>query len=126
MTAMTKIAIGYGIALILLGLVGYFATGRQSPTALIPAAFGLVALVLGLLARKESLRKHVMHGAALLGLLGAAGGARGLPGFFRWLSGGEVERPAAVISQTVMVVLSLVFVALCVKSFIDVRRSRVA
>ena len=126
MTAMTKIAIGYGISLILLGLVGYFATGGESPTALIPAAFGAIALVLGLLARKESLRKHVMHAAALLGLVGAAGAARGLPGFFRWISCGEVERPPAVISQTVMVVLSLVFVALCVKSFIDVRRSRVA
>lgn len=126
MTAMTKIAIGYGIALILLGLVSYFATGRESPTALIPAAFGAVALVLGLLARKEHLRKHVMHAAALLGLLGVFGAARGLPGFFRWLSGGQVEHPAAVIAQTIMVVLSLVFVALCVKSFIDVRRSRVA
>lgn len=126
MTAMSKIAIGYGIALILLGLVGYFVPETKSPTALIPAAFGIVALLLGLLARKESLRKHVMHGAALLGLLAAVGGGmRGIPGLLRLLGGEEVNR-VAVTSQIIMVVLSLVFVALCVKSFIDVRRSRVA
>lgn len=126
MTTMTKIALSYGIALIALGLWGYFGTGTQSPTALIPAAFGIVAVILGLLAAKPALHKHAMHGAALLGLLGVIGGAPGIPGFFRLLSGGEVARPPAVISKTVLAVLSLVFVALCVKSFVDVRRSRAA
>jgi hypothetical protein len=120
MTTMTKIALGYGIALIALGLWGYFGTGTQSPTALIPAAFGIVAVILGLLAAKPGLTKHAMHGAAVLGLLGVI-----LP-VGRLLSKGKVTWSPAVISQTILAVLSLVFVALCVKSFVDVRRSRAA
>jgi hypothetical protein len=40
------------------------------------------------------------------------------------LAGQEVARPAAVISQSIMGALTAVFVALCVKSFIDARKAR--
>lgn len=36
------VQIGFGAALIGLGTVGYFATGRSSVTALIPAFFGVI------------------------------------------------------------------------------------
>ena len=42
------------------------------------------------------------------------------------LGGQEVARPAAVISQSIMGALTAVFVALCVKSFIDARKARQA
>ena len=45
---MARAALIFGILLILLGLVGYTTTGRTSPTALIPAGFGLLILVCGL------------------------------------------------------------------------------
>ena len=108
-----------------LGVSGWLLTGRESPTALIPAAFGLLLLALGSLARQERLRKHAMHGAAAVGLLGFLGSARGLlqvPA----LVAGTAERPVAVISQTVMAVLCAVFVWLCVRSFIAVRKAREA
>jgi len=63
-------SIGFGTALmILLGAGGFFATGAEHPTALMPAAAGILLIVLGLLARNPKLRMHAMHGAALIGLL---------------------------------------------------------
>lgn len=63
-------SIGFGTALmILLGAGGFFATGAEHPTALMPAAAGILLIVLGLLVRNPKLRMHAMHGAALIGLL---------------------------------------------------------
>jgi hypothetical protein len=113
------ITVGVGVLLILLGAGGYAAT--QAGTALIPAGFGLALLLLGLLARQEKLRKHAMHTAVLVGLVGFGGAA-----FMavKALASGEVERPVAVAAQGVMAVICGVFVGLCVKSFIDARRRR--
>src|SRR5688572_27004267 len=43
-----------GSLLILLGVVGYYASNMVSPTALIPAAFGVVILMLGAYGREPS------------------------------------------------------------------------
>ena len=48
---MTRLTIGFGLALVALGIAGYFGTGAVHPTALIPAAVGLVLVVFGILAR---------------------------------------------------------------------------
>lgn len=94
-------------------------------TALIPLAFGTPILVCGALAlAKPGLRKHVMHVAAMFGLLGTLGGlGMGLPKLGAVLAG-TAPRPVATALQIVMGVLSLIFLALCVKSFIDARRAR--
>ena len=42
----------------------YLATETTSKTPLIPAGFGIVFLLLGLLAFNDKLRKHVMHAAS--------------------------------------------------------------
>jgi hypothetical protein len=123
---MANTTIGIAVALILLGLAGYFGTGAASPTALIPALFGLILLALGALARNPSRRKLAMHVAVVVGLLGLAGSLRGLLKLPALLSGDPLERPAAVIAQSIMAVLMGIFVALCIKSFIDARRNRSA
>lgn len=115
--------IGIGVALILLGLIGYFATGAVSVTALIPAFFGIVLALLGWLARDDKRRKLVMHIAVVVGLLGFAGSVSGIPKLIRMLGGAEIARPAAAVSQSVMAALTGVFIVLCVKSFIDARRN---
>jgi hypothetical protein len=118
------VSIAFGVVLILLGAGYYYGTGLAHPTALIPAGFGAVLLLLGLLALKDSLRKHAMHLAAMVGLLGFLGGAgMGLPKLPALLSG-TAERPPAVIEQLIMGAVCLVFVALCVRSFIVARRNR--
>lgn len=119
---MANLTIALAVALILLGVGGYMGSGGASLTALIPAAFGVVLLILGVVARDPGKRKHAMHGAAMVGLLGAAGTVSGLVKFLRMATGESVARPQAVMAQAVMCVMCLVFVALCVKSFIDARR----
>ena len=122
---MANTTIAFGVAFIILGLAGYFGTDRVSATALIPAAFGIAFCILGALARDPGKRRHSMHAAALLGLLAVLGAGRGLIKILPLLSGEPVERPNAVIAQALMAVLGLIFVALCIKSFIDARRQRV-
>ena len=120
---MAKITIGLGLVLIALGVGSYLGTGRASVTALIPAFVGLPLALLGAAALNDRLRKHAMHVAVVVGLLGFAGAARGFAKLPSILTGGEVERPVAVYVQIAMSLLCLVFVVLCVGSFIKTRRS---
>ncbi len=120
---MARLTIVYGLLLIVLGIGSYFGTGQESKTALIPALFGVPILLSGVVALRDHLRKHAMHAAAALALLGFIGSAPGLVKVFALLGGGEVARPNAVIAQAVMALLSLVFLVLCVRSFINARRS---
>lgn len=116
---MASTTIVFGLLLTLLGFSGYFLTGTSSFTALIPAAFGLLLMALGFLARNEASRKHAMHAAAAVALVGFFGALMPL---LRTPAG---VRPAlAVYSQLAMVVLTGLFVVLCVKSFVDARRRR--
>lgn len=112
----------YGAALIVIGIVGYFMSGMVSVTALIPAFLGTLIIVSGALAQKESRRKHFMHVAVVLGLVGFIGTLDGLPVLIAMIGGEEVIRPAAVIAKSITSLLSLIFVILCVKSFVDARR----
>jgi hypothetical protein len=114
----------FGILFLVLGIAGYLLSGAESVTALIPAFLGAVFLLAGWLAQREHLRKHVMHVAVALGLLAFLGTVRALPKVFAMLGGETVDRPAAVVSQALMAVLSLAYVALGVKSFIDARKAR--
>tara|TARA_R110000868_G_scaffold410693_6_gene699885 strand:- start:7105 stop:7479 length:375 start_codon:yes stop_codon:yes gene_type:complete len=114
---MQKLTLSLGILLSILGLASYFGTGQESITALIPTFFGVVFIVLSLLARKESLRKHMMHGAAGLALLGALGSARGIPGFITIIGGETVERPLAIYAQVAMFLMCIVFIFKAIQSF---------
>ncbi|AUX47478.1 hypothetical protein SOCE26_089990 [Sorangium cellulosum] len=123
MSNMSNLTLGYGALLVALGVGGFVATGATHKTALIPAGFGAVAIGLGLLAKQERYHMHAMHAAALLGVLGFAGSVPGLLKLPTLLSGGDLERPAAVIAQSLMGALSAGYVALCVRSFIAARRA---
>ena len=116
----------YGALLIVLGVTGYFMSGMVSVTALIPAFLGIIILVSGVLAQKESRRKLFMHIALVFGLLGFLGTASALPSLFTMLGGEEVTRPGAVIGKSVTAILSLIFLIIGVKSFIDARRKPAA
>jgi fluoride ion exporter CrcB/FEX len=115
-----------GVLLILIGIIGYVfgsADGHASPTALIPAAFGLLLVIFGALAKsKENLRKHLMHAAVLIGFLGFLATASSILKIPSLLAG-TAERPAAVAAQFAMALICFVFVILCVNSFIAARRN---
>jgi len=122
---MPTLAIVFGIILDALGFGAYVATGSHSPTALIPAFFGTIIFLCGLLSVFiPKIRMHLMHVAALVGLLGTLGGlGMGLPKLGSLIAG-TAERPLAAGMQIAMGVLCLDFLVLCVKSFIDARRAR--
>jgi len=122
---MAPITLLFALAYILLGLGGFILTGSTHKTALIPCAFGVLFVLFGLLAFKEKLRKHAMHAAVLVALLAFVGTAKALahlPDLFR----GTAEKPAAVITQAVNAFLSLGFILLAVRSFIQARRARLS
>ncbi len=107
-----------GILLILLGVISYFASGMVSVTALIPAFFGIVFVLLAWLAsRKPDWRKHVMHGSALLALIGIIGSIGGL---FELFGGGEPS--SAAIAKAIMALLLIIYLIMAIKSFIDARK----
>lgn len=122
---MASTTIAVGVVLIVLGLGSYFLTGGVSATALIPAAFGLVIAIAGLIARDERKRMHAMHGAVLVALIGFLGSVRGLMGIGGVIDG-TAARPAAVIAQSIMAVLLLIYLVTAIRSFIAARRSRTA
>jgi hypothetical protein len=117
MPSVTRLA---GFLLILLGIGGYLGTGRTSITAMIPAFFGAVFLILAMVARKPEARKHVMHAAVALALVGALAV---IPRIVSGVSAGQSTRPA-VLSEIAMAVILLLYVALGVRSFIEARRAR--
>ena len=108
---MVKCTVVFGGALIVVGLAGYFLTGRQSVTALIPAFIGLPILALGGAAMRTTQRTIPCLIAAILTLVGLGGCMPGLIKLTTLLTGGEVARPAAVYLQSLMAILSIVYLA---------------
>ena len=114
---MYKITILFGVLLIATGLGGYFGTGSEHLTALIPAGIGIVLLICGVLAANENRRMMAMHIAVLFGLLGAIGV---IPVLLK------DKTPEVLIPKLANLVFCLVFVGLCVRSFIAARKAREA
>lgn len=119
---MTTTAIICGVLLIIIGVAGYIngqATGHASITALIPAFFGAALAVLGGIGKtSESMRKHMMHVAVLIALIGFLLTAGRLV-----MKMSELTMTPAVLSQIAMALICLVFVVLSIKSFRDARRN---
>ena len=123
---MPRVAIVTGLLLEVVGFGAFFLSGMKSYTALIPAVVGAFILVMGLLSRGfPEQRKHFMHVAALMGLLGLLGSARGLGQIPALLSGAEGVRPVAVWGQVATALVCAIFLGFCIKSFIAARKSGV-
>jgi hypothetical protein len=123
---LAKITLVFALLLVALGLAGYLGTGSVHPTALIPAWFGLPLGICGFLAisPSEGRRKLFMHinvTIALLGFIGAT--AEAIRGYVHAQSSGVAPDQIALASKIAMSVLLLIYVILCVRSFIAARRS---
>lgn len=94
-------------------------------TWLIPTGFGVPLIVLGGLASANtSARKHYMHAAVSIGLIGGLIAlSRGVTSLISLASGKEVNALAAGMVWA-MTILCFAFVALCVRSFIEARKAR--
>ena len=115
-----------GIMLILLGIVYFFVTGSRYPTSLIPCGFGAVLLVCGLLAATEDAGRRMlwMHIAVTFGLLGFLVPAWRATRALTAVAPRTAAMQNAVTEQIIMAGISLVFVVLCVRSFVAARRGR--
>ncbi len=122
---MAPFAVVFGLLLVALGGWGYLGAEEEhrSVTALIPAFLGIALVGLGALAFRESLRKHAMHAAAALGLLGLLAASVRL---VMALSGGKSLEERGPQALAGMAVLCLLFVALCVRSFVKARLEQAA
>lgn len=121
---MPAFSIVFALILIALGLGGFVSTGSTHVTALIPAFFGAFFLILGIVGlRGGAVRKHSMHIAAVLSLVGVLGGlGRSLPKLGTVLAGQPVEPSATAIwLQFSFGLLCLLFLTTCIRSFIQAR-----
>lgn len=120
---MPTTSIAFGVLLILIGAIGYIyglMNDKASITALIPAFFGIVMAALGIAARaSEGLRKHLMHAAILIALLGFILTAGRLI-----MKLNELTTSAAMVSQAAMAIVCLAFVILSIRSFAAARQER--
>lgn len=121
---MPKLAVVIGALLVAVGLIGWWISGgpSSSPTALIPAAIGVVLVVAGLVARRGgAVHRHAMHAAAAVALVGALGSAYQLAA--RPTEGSE-DAGVAMVAGLLNLLLCLAFVLLAVRSFVAARRER--
>jgi hypothetical protein len=114
------------VLLVALGLAGYLGTGSLHPTALIPAWIGLALGIGGFLAispneRRRKLFMHINVTIALLGFIGSA--VEAIRGYEHATSLGLPPDQIALVSKVTLAGLLLIYVILCVRSFIAARRS---
>ena len=124
---MAKVTLIFAVLLIALGLGSYFGTGSLHPTALIPTWFGLALGLFGLLAMSPDAgrRKLYMHINVTIGLLGFLGaGFRAISSYGHARSLGVEPDKIALGAQLAMAGLLLIYVLMCVRSFIEARRAR--
>jgi hypothetical protein len=119
---MAKVTLVFAVLLVILGLVGFLGTGSEHFTALIPAWFGLALGLFGYQAMspKERRRKLFMHINVTIGLVGFLGT---LVELVRSMVSSKTVDATALLAKTAMAWLLLIYVMLCVRSFVVARRS---
>jgi len=124
---MAKITVLFGTLLILLGASAFVLTGHRFPTSLIPVFFGFLLIAFGRLAETPETRRRMlfMHIAVTVGLLGFLATAPALISVVQLFKGKLFPYPAAIEEKAAMSALMLIYVLLCVRSFITARRTRV-
>jgi uncharacterized membrane protein len=123
---MAKVTLVFAVLLVALGLAGYLGTGSLHPTALIPMWIGVALGVFGWLAisPNEGRRKLFMHINVTIALLGFIGGVvEAIRGYMHAKSAGLEPDQIALASKVTLAGLLFIYVILCVRSFIDARRS---
>lgn len=121
---MTQLNVIVGGILVAIGVGGYVASNYASPTALIPAAIGMVIGLIGVLARNPRRRKHLMHAAMGLALVGIFGTFSGLvQGLGAIASNSLNTLGLAPLSKALTATVLIGYLAMGVRSFVQARRA---
>ncbi len=116
---MSNLTLGYGVFLVVWGIVVGLLSTSDSLTRFIPCLPGLGLAVSGWLAKsKPEQRKLWMHVAVVFGLITAIFGTR----FFMVMSEGI---GLASGSMLMLLLTGSAYTGLCVRSFIEARKARV-
>jgi pilus assembly protein TadC len=121
---MAKVTLIFAVLLAGLGLGGFLGTGSIHPTALIPVWFGVALGLFGFLAisPNEGRRKLFMHINVTIGLLGFLGTFAEI---YRSLKSGNPVDLTALAEKLGLAWLLLIYVILCVRSFVSARTEAV-
>jgi hypothetical protein len=118
------LSIVLGATLVALGVAAYVLSDFASITAFIPAIFGALLAILGVVGQRRTERRRLAaYGIGLLAVLGVLGSTRGIPDIIALVTGGAVESTIAAVSQGAMILVCLVLL-LAVLQF--VRETRTA
>lgn len=122
---LAKLTIWFGVLLAAVSLCFWIAIGRTETAALHPAGIGVLLIICGLLANTENPKKRMlwMHIAVTLGLIGFL--STGIRAVIELAKGTAMSiNPTGFEERVVIALICLIYVALCVRSFIAARRAR--
>ena len=111
----------FGLLLVAIGLGGYYFADAKQPMALIPAVLGIAMFVCGVVAAQGAMRMLAMHVAALIGMIGFVGP---MVTIFNDIT--NTANTAEVLAKGLTSALCLMFVMMCINSFLEARRARKA
>jgi len=121
---MAKLTVGFGVVLVLVSAGFWIAMGRVESAALHPAGLGVLLVLCGVFADTANTKRRMlwMHLAVTVGLVGFL--ITGVRAVIQIVKGTTAVNPAAFTERVAVALLCLLFVVLCVRSFIRARRSR--
>ena len=107
----------YGLFMVIWGIFISLISGSSSITSMIPAFIGVPLAFIGFISMiKPTFRKALMHIAVVIGIIAFLGGLD----FFR----GMFTNYYAGLSKLMLLITGIVYIYLCVQSFIFVRRQK--
>lgn len=124
---MAKLTLWVGVLLVLISVGFWLATGRAESAALHPAGIGVLLILSGVLANTESVKQRMiwMHIAVTLGLIGFL--TTGVRATIAVAKGTALTlNPLGFEERVAIALVCLIYVVLCVRSFIAARKARTA
>lgn len=122
---MAKTTIWLGVALILLGLLGWVSSS-YSQMSLIPTYIGIALAILGGFAVTDNAKRRMlfMHMVVTVELIGFIVTVKSIASYVEMMRGRQFANPAAIEENAATAVVLLFFVLISVRSFITARRAR--
>lgn len=122
---MAKTTIWLGVALILLGLLGWVSSS-YSQMSLIPTYIGIALAILGGFAVTDNAKRRMlfMHMVVTVELIGFIVTVKSIASYVEMMRGRQFANPAAIEENAATAVVLLFFVLISVRSFITAWRAR--